>query len=98
MEWPLIRIVPNKEAQKDMARFPGGDMMLGDGEIIKHSPPRHISPFYLDTTEVTVRSFKRVKRLVPAMVRGDESLLLQVMMQDYPQRPADFDDYAVRGV
>jgi formylglycine-generating enzyme required for sulfatase activity len=89
VEVDAIRIYPSAEAQKGMALFCGGKLILNDESFVdKRTFERQIDPFYLDPTEVTVGAYKKVwlGALPPRMHGG--SL----------QSPPDFDDYALHSV
>jgi formylglycine-generating enzyme required for sulfatase activity/tRNA A-37 threonylcarbamoyl transferase component Bud32 len=92
IELPAIHVPPDKGAQ-GMALFQGGSFDMGadapPGDLNKGAfySPRHqakVGPFFLDTTEVTVGAYLKVRRQLP-----------EGMARKYERRPRNFDQYAV---
>ena len=87
VELVCIHIVTNAEVQKSMAYFAGGELILNDEfSRDKRTFTCRVPPYYLDTTEVTVGAFKKVGGWLPPEVKAP------------PNRPPDFEDYAVHSV
>jgi formylglycine-generating enzyme required for sulfatase activity len=84
-------VIPERGIEQEMARFQGGDFWMGPYcALYQATSPRHrrhVAPFYLDTTEVTVGAYRKSGGVVP----GD-------MLQRHPGPPPDFDDYPISDI
>jgi formylglycine-generating enzyme required for sulfatase activity/predicted Ser/Thr protein kinase len=96
VELPIIRIAGIADTDKPMAYLAGGKFTMGknyvpgSGSLWGQVGPAHaaeVAPFYMDTYEVTVGEYRRV--------RGTVAERLTAM---YSPPPKDFDSYAISWV
>jgi formylglycine-generating enzyme required for sulfatase activity/tRNA A-37 threonylcarbamoyl transferase component Bud32/DNA-directed RNA polymerase specialized sigma24 family protein len=65
---PTIKVLPEAKSRKNAVYFAGGDFTMGANDLLPrplNPHARHVEPYWLDETEVTVEAYKEAVGYLP---------------------------------